>query len=50
MCLNGATQCSGPNVQTCMSGQWGTASACGGSEACVGNACAVQLTASGKVV
>ncbi len=50
LCVNGATQCSASSVQTCTNGQWGSPSACGGGEACIGNACAVQLTASGKVV
>jgi hypothetical protein len=50
LCVNGATQCSASSVQTCTNGQWGSPSVCGGGEACIGNACAVQLTASGKVV
>jgi hypothetical protein len=35
-CQGSATQCSGDSVQTCTSGQWGPAVACGAHQTCTG--------------
>jgi hypothetical protein len=43
-CQGNATQCSGANLQTCVSGQWGAAKACPTRQTCTGSAGTAKCT------